>query len=227
MLKPAAASDEPTAGGYRKGDETRRRILEAALTAFGAHGFRGATTRQIADAANVNLPALKYYFGGKEGLYLACADEIVGRYRDRMLGPISAVQDALPPGADPAEARAALKRVVGALAQLLVGTREAEAWTAFVLREMTEQGPAFSVLYEQVWGPGVDLIAHLISRTLGEPAPSEAARLEALLLLSSISTFGVVRPVALRYLDWPDAAGARFDNVRRIIDAQIDRLGAR
>ncbi len=227
MLKPAAAPDEPIAAGYRKGDETRRRILEAALAAFGTHGFKGATTRQIADAAAVNLPALKYYFGGKEGLYLACAEEIVGRYRERMLGPISAVQDALPPGADPAQARAALKRVVGALAELLVGTREAEVWSTFVLREMTEQGPAFAVLYEQVWGPGVDLIAHLISRTLGETAPSEAARIEALLLLSSISTFGIVRPVALRYLDWPDAAGDRFESVRRIIDAQIDRLGAR
>jgi AcrR family transcriptional regulator len=225
LPKPAAAPDEPTAGGYRKGDETRRRILEAALTAFGAQGFKGATTRRIADAASVNLPALKYYFGGKEGLYLACADEIVGRYRDRMLGPISAVQDALPPGADPAQARAALKQVVVALAELLVGTREAQAWTAFVLREMTEPGPAFAVLYEQVWGPGVDLIAHLISRTLREAAPSEAARLEALLLLSSISTFGIVRPVALRYLDWPDAADQRFESVRQTIEAQIDRLG--
>lgn len=227
MLKPAAQPDEPAAGGYRKGDETRRRILEAALAAFGTHGFKGATTRQIADAADVNLPALKYYFGGKEGLYLACADEIVGRYRERMLGPISAVQDALPPGADPEQARAALKLVVGALAELLVGTREAEIWSTFVLREMTEQGPAFSVLYDQVWGPGVNLIAHLISRTMGETAPSEASRVEALLLLSSISTFGIVRPVALRYLDWPDAAGERFESVRRIIDAQIDRLGAR
>lgn len=227
MLKPAAQPDEPTTGGYRKGDETRRRILEAALAAFGANGFKGATTRQIADAAAVNLPALKYYFGGKEGLYLACADEIVARYRERMLGPIGAVQHALAPGADPAEARVALKQVVGALAELLVGTREAEAWSTFVLREMTEQGPAFAVLYEQVWGPGVDLIAHLIGRGVGEPTPSEASRVEALLLLSSISTFGIVRPVALRYLDWPDAAGQRFESVRRIIDAQIDRLGAR
>lgn len=215
------------ASGYRKGDEARLRILEAALRAFGAHGFKGATTRQIADEAGVALPALKYYFGGKEGLYLACAGEIVARYRGRMLGPIATVQDALPPEASPDQARVALKAVVGALADLLVGEREADLWTAFVLREMSEPGPAFAVLYDNVWGPGVELIARLIARAVGEPEPSESARIEALLLLSSLSTFRIVRPVALRYLDWPDASGERFETVRRHLEAWIDRLAAR
>lgn len=217
-----AAATSPK--GYRKGDEARLRILEAALRAFGASGFKGATTRQIADDAGVALPALKYYFGGKEGLYLACAEEIVGRYQDRMLGPIGAVQDALPATATPADARAALKTVVGALADLLVGGHEADLWTAFVLREMSEQGPAFGILYENVWGPGVELIARLIARALGEAQPSERSRVEALLLLSSLSTFGIVRPVALRYLDWPEVSGERFAAFRRQLDAQIDRL---
>lgn len=210
--------------GYRKGDEARLRILEAALRAFGASGFKGATTRQIAEDAGVNLPALQYYFGGKEGLYLACAEEIVARYRARMLGPIGAMQDALPATATAEEARTALKSVVGALAQLLVGGHEADLWTAFVLREMSEQGPAFAILYDHVWGPGVELIARLIARVFGEAEPSERARLEALLLLASISTFGIVRPVVLRALAWPEVDGARYQAFRARLDAQIDRL---
>lgn len=210
--------------GYRKGDEARLRILEAALRAFGANGFKGATTRQIADDAGVALPALKYYFGGKEGLYLACAEEIVARYRARMLGPIGAVQEALPPSATPEEARTALKSVVGALAGLLVGGHEADLWTAFVLREVSEQGPAFAILYDNVWGPGVELIARLIARVLGEAQPSERSKIEALLLLASISTFGIVRPVALRTLDWPDTDGARYEAFQARLNAQIDRL---
>ena len=161
--KPPAAR-APEASGYRKGEEARQRILESALQAFGANGFKGATTRLIAEAAGVNLPALTYYFGGKEGLYLACAEEIVGRYRTRMLGVIAGAEPALRPNGRPAQARAALKAIVGALAELLVGSREAEVWTSFVQREMAEQGPAFAILYEQVWSPGVALVAHMIGR---------------------------------------------------------------
>src|ERR1700682_2998925 len=71
--------------GYQKGKETQARILEVALKTFGNEGFKGATTRQIADDAGVNLPALKYYFGGTEGRYLACAHAIAARYGRLML----------------------------------------------------------------------------------------------------------------------------------------------
>lgn len=219
---PATIASPPR--GYRKGDETRARILEAALAAFGADGFRGATTRQIAEEAGVNLPALKYYFGGKEGLYLACAQEIVDRYSQRLLTPIIGAWTALPPEPSPDAARAALKTVLGALAELLVGTREAEVWTGFVLREMTEPGPAFDILYGQVWAPGVELVAHLIGRVLPD-LTIEAARIEAFLLVSSLTSFSIVRPVALKYLDWPDATGERLAAVLRILDGQIERLG--
>lgn len=224
MPPVATAEIALTARGYRKGDETRARILEAALSAFGAEGFKGATTRQIAEEAGVNLPALKYYFGGKEGLYVACAQEIVDRYSQRLLNPIVDAWTALPPEPSPDQARAALKAVLGALAELLVGTREAERWTGFVLREMTEPGPAFDVLYGQVWAPGVELVARLIGRIL-PGATTEGARIEAFLLVASLTSFSIVRPLALKYLDWPDATGVRLAAVRAIVDGQIERLG--
>ena len=46
---------------------------------FGAHGFDGASTRDIAREAGVNAPALQYYFDNKEGVYLACIDYFVER----------------------------------------------------------------------------------------------------------------------------------------------------
>ncbi|HYE47316.1 MAG TPA: CerR family C-terminal domain-containing protein [Caulobacter sp.] len=222
MSSPQAAAKE-IAGGYRKGEAARQRILDAALAAFGEGGFKGATTRQIAEAAGVNLPALKYYFGGKEGLYLACAEEIVERYRGRMLGPIEAALAPLEAEPTPAAARTALKRIMTALADQMMGVREADAWAGFVLREIAEPGPAFPVLYGNVWAPGVELIAQLIGRATSGGDP-EAARIEALLLISSLTAFGLARPVALRFLAWPDADGSRFDAVMRTIEAQIDRL---
>ena len=53
------------------GNEACRRLIAAAAEVFARHGFSGARVRQIADAARVNLAAVNYYFGGKEGLYRA------------------------------------------------------------------------------------------------------------------------------------------------------------
>jgi AcrR family transcriptional regulator len=215
--------DLPPAG-YRKGEEARERILEAALKAFGTAGFKGATTRRIAEDAGVNLPALTYYFGGKEGLYRACAREIVGRYERRMLTLVAGADADLRKGLKPNQARALLKQVMAALAAMMVGAEETEIWSAFVLREMAERGPAFAILYEQLWAPGVDLTAGLISRAMEERTTSRAARVHALLLISSLSAFSTARPVALKYLNWPDAGDERFILIKQVIDRQIDAI---
>lgn len=59
--------------------DTRERILRSALDVFGARGFDGARTRDIADAAGANLGLLQYYFGGKEKLWRAAVDHAFAR----------------------------------------------------------------------------------------------------------------------------------------------------
>ncbi len=48
--------------------DTRTIILNAAVEVFSQHGFRGSTTRRIADAAEVNEVTIFRYFGSKEAL---------------------------------------------------------------------------------------------------------------------------------------------------------------
>jgi TetR/AcrR family transcriptional regulator, regulator of cefoperazone and chloramphenicol sensitivity len=49
--------------------DTRIRILEAASSIFAEHGFAATTIRHICSKAQVNLAAVNYHFGSKEGLY--------------------------------------------------------------------------------------------------------------------------------------------------------------
>src|SRR5512137_622669 len=49
--------------------ETRGRLLETAVTVFAEHGFAAATIRMIAGRARVNVAAVNYHFGSKDGLY--------------------------------------------------------------------------------------------------------------------------------------------------------------
>src|SRR6201994_488927 len=82
-------------GGYARGEETRARIVTAALRMFGERGFEAASTRDIATLAGVNAPALQYYFDNKEGLYLACVEHIVKRVWDYIGDALTAAERAL------------------------------------------------------------------------------------------------------------------------------------
>jgi AcrR family transcriptional regulator len=67
-MEPAAKT---AARGTPKAEETRSRILSAALTLFRERGFDQTTMRDIASAAHVALGAAYYYFGSKEALVMA------------------------------------------------------------------------------------------------------------------------------------------------------------
>ncbi len=64
---------------------TKARILAAAEAVFAAKGFEGASTREIAAAATVNISSLHYHWESKETLYFAVFeniyDQIVGLVR--------------------------------------------------------------------------------------------------------------------------------------------------
>jgi AcrR family transcriptional regulator len=53
---------------------TRGRILDAALKEFAAKGFDAARIEDIAEQAGANRRMAYYYFGSKEGLYLAALE---------------------------------------------------------------------------------------------------------------------------------------------------------
>ena len=65
-------------------EETRRRILDAAIRLFAARGFDGVSTRELAAVAKVNAAMLSHYFGGKQGVYDATVDEVYRRLEARL-----------------------------------------------------------------------------------------------------------------------------------------------
>ena len=58
-------------------ENTRDRILEAALRLFHEHGYRGATTAEIARQAGVAEGTIYRYFKDKKELFLACVEPVI------------------------------------------------------------------------------------------------------------------------------------------------------
>jgi AcrR family transcriptional regulator len=63
-------------GATPKSQQTRERIVQAALDAFATYGFGGASTRQIAALAGENQGLITYHFSTKESLWKAAVDSI-------------------------------------------------------------------------------------------------------------------------------------------------------
>lgn len=66
------------------GEQSRERLMRAALPLFANQGYAKTSTREIAEAAGVNLAAISYYFGDKLGLYRAVFSEVQGKPEDEI-----------------------------------------------------------------------------------------------------------------------------------------------
>jgi|SRR5688572_16102385 len=84
-------------GASAAGEGTRERILATALEIFSQAGFDGATTRELATRAGVNLGLIKYYFGTKERLWRDAVDRAAGELQAALS---RAVPDAIDTRAD-------------------------------------------------------------------------------------------------------------------------------
>lgn len=71
-----------------RAEETRARILDAALAEFAAYGVAGARVDRIAQAAGCNKNLLYVYFGSKEQLFMAVLEQRLDRvYEDAAFTP--------------------------------------------------------------------------------------------------------------------------------------------
>lgn len=63
-------------------ESARARLLIAAMEVFSRQGYSAATVREIVEHAGVTKPVLYYYFGSKEGLFVALMNWAAARMVD-------------------------------------------------------------------------------------------------------------------------------------------------
>ena len=194
-----------------RGDDTRQRLIKAAIDVFGRLGYEGAGTRALAEAAGANLAAIPYHFGGKEGLYLAAAAHIAACIGERM-GPVAdRIAGALAGEDGPADRDTCLRLLQDLLdrfAELILLEEEAGQWARFVIREQMHPTRAFEILYDAIMKRILGLLATLIGRLSGIPRDDEVTRVRALTLLGQILMFRIAHAAALRQTGW-DRIGSR------------------
>jgi TetR/AcrR family transcriptional regulator, regulator of cefoperazone and chloramphenicol sensitivity len=213
-------------GGYSRGEETRARIIDAAIALFGERGFDGASTRDIAARAGVNAPALQYYFDNKEGVYLACAEHTVSRVWDYLSDVVTRAERALADNAGDETLIDAFCGIQAQIAELMFTRPAAEGWRLMMAREQAGLGPArgFQILYERVSKRIYATTTAIIGRLLGRPAEDEETRIRAMALSGQLMFFSTMRRTALTVLNWDAIDGDRPALVKRLIVEQTRGL---
>ncbi len=123
----------------------QNRLIETAIDQFGRFGFDGASTRDIARASDTAMSSITYHFGGKQGLYLACADHIAAKLRERHAPSMELTKDAQDLDRESAIER--LLAIVDMYAQTMLH-QDSKHWARFIVREQQAPTEAFERLYE-------------------------------------------------------------------------------
>jgi AcrR family transcriptional regulator len=77
-----AGKAKPKLEPVRDAERTQQAILAAAEEEFASKGLAGARVDVIAEQAGANKRMLYYYFGSKDGLYLAVLERAYGKMRE-------------------------------------------------------------------------------------------------------------------------------------------------
>jgi TetR/AcrR family transcriptional regulator, regulator of cefoperazone and chloramphenicol sensitivity len=193
----------PAEGGYARGEETRARIVEAALKVFGEEGYVRASTRRIAEEAGVRPPALQYYFDSKEGLHRACAERILAAAGPLRLALARAEEQLA--GCGPRTAAPALCDVLDVVVDMSIEHKADPGKANFIARAQAEgEGPALPMLRDQLVLPMQETFARLVAAALNGDPSDMSIRLRASLLVAQASAFGARRDHTLQFLGLKD-----------------------
>jgi AcrR family transcriptional regulator len=170
--------------------DAKHRLIEAGLEIFGTFNLEGATTRQLAQRAGVNQAAIPYYFGGKEGLYLAVIEHLLTHKASRVRPRVLEIQEILQQKRlGPREALEAIKTIFGAFLQLLLEDKATTTWARIIMREQMQPTKAFDLIYERWIRPVHETLSALLAVILRKKATDPSLILRTHTLVGQMLIF--------------------------------------
>jgi AcrR family transcriptional regulator len=212
-------------GSHQRGEETRGRILEVALDLFATSGFDGASTRTIAQRAGVNLPAIQYYFGSKEGLYRAVVEQFSHQLQAGVAPIAERIRTTL------ANGQASRRQLIGLLCDMLdiviammlddsVPNRETRQ--RFFARMEVEPNAAVDALQDDMVRHVCTPCCAIIGRLVDLPSTDEQVLLRSMMIIGQAKIF--CGWGTHRVLQWDTVDASRVQLVQSVIREQVHAL---
>jgi len=133
--------------------DTKIRILDSACELFAKKGFKNTTTRDIAQAAGVNLALINYHFGGKNNLYESI---IENKFVEIKSAQLPAYTDSAPPETQ-------LYEFTHFILGKIFDTSENSWKRNLVMNEiLNPQSPFHEIIYERIVKRDIDFLRRII-----------------------------------------------------------------
>jgi AcrR family transcriptional regulator len=202
---------------YSKGEESRQRLLVAAVAVFARCGFEGGSTREIAQVAGTNIVSIHYYFGNKTNLYYEAVRYSVRELTNQFSEACKRVETWLDkPTLTRRQLRDALLMLIDDTLSIMVGLGDILG-PAGRLCWRQDEGPncAREVAQEKL-APVSRCIREFLSRLADVAPDSEQVQFQSLALIALMTFVWRDRPAILRSLGWEQLDQQRS---RQICDA--------
>ncbi len=156
------------------GADTRAHLLDTAGMLFAEHGYSGTSSKDVCLAANVNLAAVNYHFGSREGLYEAVLVKAHEHIMSLEMVSAFAESEHTP--------REKLQAVLAHLVRQ--GSLDKKSWGFKVLlREIMRPSPAAPSLVNQAIRPKAAVLKKLVAEVLQLPGDHPAVQRGLMLTL--------------------------------------------
>ncbi len=202
----------------------RERLLHTAGIFYAERGHDACSTRELTGAAGVNLAAIAYYFGGKDGLQAAVIEHVVASCRDRTWVVFEHLDAAIARAdGDPDQLAAATATFADAFLRAALPVNRETWWVTILTRAMGNLPENEAPLYESVFRPANQILRRLVIAATGESDPDRLGVLTEA-LTGDFLTFCKNYSVVLRSLEWDDFSEPHID---QIITVVTNRMQAR
>jgi TetR/AcrR family transcriptional regulator, regulator of cefoperazone and chloramphenicol sensitivity len=203
----------------------RARLLDAAAEIFGTYNLEGATTRQLAERADVNQAAIPYYFGGKEGLYLATIEHFFSVHAPKIGSVVAEIESRLTAkNIDRGEALDLLKTLLGTMLEVLLRQQTNRSFGRIIIREQMQPTKAFDLIYERVIRHVHQTVSALLAILLEREPDDRSVIFRAQMIVGQILVFLAGRETIKRRLNLTGYTDEEFAEIKSALHEQLDLL---
>ncbi|MBP6121011.1 MULTISPECIES: transcriptional regulator CecR [Providencia] len=202
-----------------RGENAKLQLLYAAADVYGEQGLDGATTRQIAQASGQNIAAISYYFGSKDGLYLAVAQLIADNIKENFQDVFSMIDDFLDhsiTAETPGVALALLQKTVISYNYFQLEKKNL-SFSRILAREQLNPTEAYTIIHEQALGPIHSRLNRLIATYIGADPNNLTTLIHTHAILGETLSFRIARETLLRQTGWKHINENEFKIINQVL----------
>lgn len=168
--------DKPSRKQQQRSLVTQQKLLDAAIEAFSENGFKGTSTRDIAERAGVHHPLITYHFKNKDKLWRASADKVFRDFRRSLAASLEHHQNECPK-----------QRMASLIKAYVYYAKSQPALHKVMVQESSYSNPRLDWLIETHLKPFFDVTFGLLEelQKLGVAAPGNTKLLFNMIRLSS------------------------------------------